>query len=52
MKVSTLSNTLAVLDAKALVEYLNERLAEVKVSRLGNIFSKVEADALVEKLSG
>jgi len=38
MNVSTQSSTLAVLDAKALVENLTERLAEVKENRLGNIY--------------
>ena len=51
MKVSTLSNTLTVLDANALVENLVERLAKVKVITLCNIFSKVESGALGETLS-
>ena len=51
MKVSTLSNTLTVLDANALVENLVERLAKVKVITLCNIFSKVESGELGETLS-
>ena len=51
MEVRTLRDTLAMLDANALVGTLTERLAEVEVNTFGNIFSKVVADALVETLS-
>ena len=50
MEVRILSDTLAVLDADALVDTLTERLPELEVNTIGNISSKVEADALVKIL--
>ena len=51
MEVRILNDTLAVLDANALVYTLTERLAEVDVNTIGNKFSRLKADALVEILS-
>ena len=51
MEVRTLSDTLAVLDANALVDILTTRHAEVEIYTLSNIFFKVKADALGEILS-
>ena len=48
MEVRILSDTLAVLDANALVDTLTKRLAELDVNTIGNKFSKLKADALME----
>ena len=50
MEVRILSDTLAVLDANALIDTLTKRLAELDVNTIGNKFSKLKADALMEIL--
>ena len=50
VKVKTLQNQLANVEAKALVDLLANTLLEIEIQTLGYTLAKVEAKALVDTL--